>query len=298
MIYAPFGRTGHTSSRLIFGAAALGAMSQSRADATLAASHAAGINHIDTAASYGDSEIRLADFLSDHRDRYFLATKTGDRTGSEARASLEQSLDRMRVDHVDLIQLHNLVEDDEWVIALGAGGALEALVAARDEGLCRHIGVTGHGVRVARMHLQSLERFDFESVLFPYNHSMMQNPVYRADVAELRARCRNGNIAMQTIKSVARRRWTDDTPPDQARFSWYEPLTDDGAIERAVRYVLSEPDLFLNTTSDARLHPSLYNAVERFIDDGSGPSEDDLIADATAFGVSPLFDGHDLEVIG
>ncbi|MCU1388363.1 MAG: putative aldo-keto reductase, partial [Ilumatobacteraceae bacterium] len=171
----PFGRTGHDSTRVIFGAAALGGMSQSRADQTLAVMLAAGINHIDTAASYGQSELRLRDFLSDHRADHFLATKTGERTGSAARRELETSLERLGVDHVDLIQLHNLVEPDEFEVAHGTGGAVEALLAARDEGLVRFIGVTGHGTRISDMHLRSLDRFDFDSVLLPYNASMMQN---------------------------------------------------------------------------------------------------------------------------
>src|SRR4051794_8055767 len=200
---APFGSTGHDSTRVIFGAAALGGMSQERADATLADVAGWGINHIDTAAAYGASEDRLRPWLAEHRASVFLATKTGDRTGPEARASLERSLDRMGVDSVDLIQLHNLVEDDEWATAHGPGGAVEALARARDEGLTRFIGVTGHGLRIPRMHLRSLERFDFDSVLFPYNHALLKDWAFRDDVAELRDVCAERNVATQTIKSVA-----------------------------------------------------------------------------------------------
>src|SRR5579862_4459711 len=149
---AEFGRTGHASSRVIFGAAALGRMSQERADELLPVLLEFGVNHIDTAASYGDSELRLAPWMAEHRDRFFLATKTGERTGDGARASLERSLTRLGVDSVDLIQLHNLVEPDEWETAHGPGGAVEALARARDEGLVRFIGVTGHGLRIAGMH--------------------------------------------------------------------------------------------------------------------------------------------------
>src|SRR6188472_4192076 len=182
---APFGRTGHDSTRLIFGAAALGSMSQERADATLATVDTAGINHIDPAAGDGASEDRLQPFLAGNRGRFYLATKTGERDGDKARAQLERSLERMGVDHVDLIQLHNLVEPDEWEIAFGQGGALDAVVKARDEGLARAVGVTGHGVRIPSMHLRGLERFDLDSVLFPYNHSLMANEAYRADVEAL-----------------------------------------------------------------------------------------------------------------
>ena len=288
---APFGRSGHQSTRLIFGAAALGSMSQDHAEATLATVHAAGINHIDTAAGYGASEDRLQSFLATNRERFYLATKTGEREGDKARAQLERSLERMGVDDVDLIQLHNLVEPDEWEVAFGRGGALEAMVKARDEGLAHAIGVTGHGVRIPSMHLRGLERFDLDSVLFPYNHSLMANVAYRADVEALLAVCAERNVAVQTIKSVAKGRWSN---PEEPHFSWYEPLTDEGAIARAVRYVLANDRLFLNTSSDARLLPQLVAAASG---DLTPTSEEQLLADEAEFGVTPLFDGRELERI-
>jgi aryl-alcohol dehydrogenase-like predicted oxidoreductase len=288
---APFGRTGHRSTRVIFGAAALGGMSQSRADATLASIDAAGINHIDTAASYGASEDRLAPFLARHRDRFYLATKTGARVGSDARAELERSLERLGVDQVDMIQLHNLVEDDEWETAFSPQGAVAAMERARDDGLVRFVGVTGHGTRIAAMHLRSLERFDFDSVLFPYNHSLLRYGSYRADVEALRSVCNERGVAMQTIKSVARGRWASD---DLRKFSWYEPLTDPTAIARAVRHVLGNGDLFLNTTSDARLLPAIIDAASGPLD---LPSDDEMDADVDDFGITPLFDGGALERI-
>lgn len=288
---APFGSTGHHSSRTIFGAAALGGMSQERADATLALLAPAGVNHIDTAASYGDSELRLAPFLAEHRDRFFLATKTGDRDGAGARASLERSLERMGVDQVDLIQLHNLVEPDEWEIANGPGGAVEALAVARDEGLCRFIGVTGHGTRICGMHRRSLERFPFDSVLFPYNFSMMADPAYRADVEALLATCRERGVAIQTIKSIARRRWAE---VPERRFSWYEPIDDPAALARAVRWVLAEPDVFLNTSSDARLLPAVLEAAAA---PAERPTDEEMAADAARLGITALFDGAELERI-
>jgi aryl-alcohol dehydrogenase-like predicted oxidoreductase len=287
---AAFGRTGHQSSRIIFGAAALGAMRQERADELLPVLRDAGVNHLDVAASYGDAELRLAPWLAAHPDEFFVATKTGDRTGDAARASLERSLERLGVDHVDLIQLHNLVEPDEWEIAFGSGGAVEALARARDEGLARFVGVTGHGLRIATMHLRSLERCDFDSVLLPYSYLLLQHDRYRADVERLLAVCTERDVAVQTIKSVARRRWSDDdTSP---RFAWYEPLADAGAVERAVRFVLARPGLFLNTASDARLLGPTLDAA------ASGqrpPSEAELDADVLAQGMQPLFDGTDLE---
>lgn len=288
----PFGRTGHDSTRVIFGAAALGGMSQTRADATMELVRAAGINHVDTAAAYGQSEVRLQPFLAAYSGDVFLATKTGDRTGGEARASLERSLTRMGVDHVDLIQLHNLVEPDEWETAHGPGGAVEALARARDEGLVRFIGVTGHGLRIPGMHLRSLERFDYDSVLFPYNHSLLSRPDYRADVEALLAVCAERSVAAQTIKAVARRRWAPDAT--EPKFSWYQPLPEGDALAHAVAYVLGREQLFLNTTSDARLLPAVFAAAQGAHE---SPSDDVMAADVAVEGIEPLFDGAALERI-
>lgn len=288
---APFGRTGHDSTRVIFGAAALGAMSQERADATLALVDEAGVNHIDTAASYGASEDLLRPFLSRHRSRFFLATKTGERDGAAARAELERSFERMGVDHVDLVQLHNLVEPDEWEIAFAPGGAVEALGRARDEGLVSFVGVTGHGLRIPSMHLRSLERFDFDSVLFPYNRALLVDDAYRADVEALRAVCAERGVAAQTIKSIARGRWPERTGRE---FSWYEPLRDPAAIARAVRYVLSNHDLFLNTTSDATLLPLVLDAAAGPLE---RPSDGEMDADIDELGITPLFAPGELERI-
>src|SRR3954469_21143070 len=289
---AEFGRTGHQSSRVIFGAAALARMSQEKADQVLAVLPEFGVNHIDTAISYGESELRLAPWLQTHRSEYFLATKTGDRNGDKARASLERSLERLGVDQVDMIQLHNLVEPEEWETAFAAGGAVEALAKARDEGLTRFIGVTGHGLRIAGMHLRSLERFDFDSVLLPYNFTVMQDPSYRGDMEALLEQCAERHVAVQTIKSLARRRWTDDSQP---HFSWYEAIHEPELLERAVRYVLGRSQLFLNTSSDARLlRPTLEAA-------GAGgvvpPTDDEMAADTERHGIQPLFDGGTLERI-
>ena len=286
-----FGPTGHESSRVIFGAAALGGMSQERADATLDVVDAAGINHIDTARSYGESEVRLAPWLRTNRDRVFLATKTGERTADGARRQLDESLERMGVDHVDLIQMHNLVEPDEFEVAHGPGGAVEGLMAARDEGLVSHVGVTGHGIRIAGIHVKSLERADLASVLFPYNFTLMERPDYRADVEALRELCAERGVAMQTIKSVSKGRWPD---PSMRRFSWYEPIDDPDAIALCVRHVLANDDLYLNTTSDARLLPAIFAAAQGSV---TAPSHDEMAAMTTAHGVTELFDGADLERI-
>src|SRR3954471_10072022 len=247
---ARFGRTGHDSSRVIFGSAGIARVDQETADRLLPLLLEHGVNHIDTAAMYGDAELRLAPWLRQHPGEFFLATKTHARDGEGARASLERSLQRMGVDHVDLIQLHNLVEDEEWETAHGPGGALEALLRARDEGLTRFIGVTGHGLRIAGMHLRSLQRFDYDTVLLPYNFTLMNDPGYRSDVEELLALCAERDVAVQTIKSIARRRWSDKKPaPGEHRQSWYEPLTDPDAIARAVHFVLGNQQLFIDSSS-------------------------------------------------
>ena len=258
----PFGKTGHDSSRLIFGAAALGGMRQEKADSTLDLVMQAGINHIDVAASYGQAEDRLQPFLQDYRQQVFLATKTHDRDADGARASIERSLSRMGVEQIDLIQFHNLATDEEWASVMGTGGALEAASKARDEGLVRFIGVTGHGTRIAEMHLKSLDAFDFASVLLPYSHTMMQEPIYAEEFEQLYQLCNKKGVAMQTIKSIARRRWREDDP--SPRFSWYEPWRDPEVIERAVQFVLAREGLFLNTSSDATLLPALVAAAESF----------------------------------
>ncbi len=292
---AEFGRTGHRSSRVIFGSAGIGRVDQDTADRLLPLLVSSGVNHLDTAASYGDAELRLAPWLRAHRDDFFVATKTGERTGDAARASLERSLERLGVDSVDLIQLHNLVEDDEWDTAYARGGAVEALDRARSEGLARFVGVTGHGLRIARMHVRSLQRFDYDSVLFPYNPTLLADAAYRADVEELLGVCAARGVAVQTIKGIARRRWREPVPPrGEARHSWYEPLRDPGAIARAVRFVLSRPPLFLISSSEFEVLPTVLEAAAA---PGPVPSADELSADAAAFAMEPLFDGDELERI-
>jgi predicted aldo/keto reductase-like oxidoreductase len=246
-----------------------------------------GVNHLDTAADYGDSELRIAPWLVGRRQDFFLATKTSERSGDGARASLERSLERLGVDSVDLIQLHNLVEPDEWEQAHAPGGAVEALVKARDEGLTRFIGVTGHGLRIAGMHRLSLDRFDFDSVLLPFNYSLLANEAYRSEVTALLAECASRQVAVQTIKSVARRRWEDESGP---HYSWYEPLGDTAAAQRAVRWVLSHSQVFLNTSSDTRLLRTILEAAASGL---GAPSDQEMEADILGQGIKPLFDGDD-----
>jgi aryl-alcohol dehydrogenase-like predicted oxidoreductase len=278
-----FGRTGHQSTRAIFGAAALSDVTQAEADRTIELLLRFGVNHFDTAASYGDSELRLGPWLERHRADVFLATKTGERTYQAAYDQIRRSLERLRVDQVDLIQLHNLVDPAEWETALGPGGALEAAVRAREEGLVRYIGVTGHGVTVAAMHTRALERFDFDSVLLPYSYPMMQNPSYAADFEELFARCQQRNVAVQTIKAITRAPWGDRP---QTAATWYEPLRDPVAIDRAVHWVLGRPGVFLNTVGDIAVLPLVLDAADRFQE---RPSDAAMREIAEQQAMEPLF---------
>jgi aryl-alcohol dehydrogenase-like predicted oxidoreductase len=273
---------------VIFGAAALASLDQEAADDVLPLLLRHGINHIDTAASYGDAELRLAPWLRSHPDAFFLATKTEVRDGAGARASLERSLTRLGVDSVDLIQLHNLALPEEWEAAHARGGALEALQQAREEGMVRFIGVTGHGLGIAAMHLRSLERFDYDSVLLPYSALLLGDPDYRRDLEALLAVCSERDVAVQTIKAIARRPWgTPEPGPGERRLSWYEPLTDPDAIDRAVRFVLSDPRLFIDSPSALDQLPLVLEAAAA---KGVGaPTTADLAGDASAFDMVPLF---------
>jgi aryl-alcohol dehydrogenase-like predicted oxidoreductase len=280
---APFGRTGHESSRAIFGAAALAHVTQEEADRTVELLLAYGVNHIDTAASYGDSELRVAPWLRRDPDVFFLATKTGKRDYAGAREEIRRSLDRLGVDRVDLIQLHNLVDVIEWEIALREGGALEAAVEARGEGLVRFIGVTGHGLSVAAMHRRSLERFAFDSVLLPYNFRQLQDARYAGELETLARLCAERGVALQTIKSIALAPW-DGRP--QTTATWYEPLTDPADIEHAVHWVLGREDVFLNTVGDLQLLPHVLQAAERF---SARPDDETMQALVDRRSLTPLF---------
>ncbi len=280
----PFGRTGHNSTVTLFGAAAIGRVTQADADRTMELLLDYGVNHIDTAASYGDAEIRLGPWLEKHRDRFFLATKTGEREYDAAKAQIQLSLERMRVDHIDLIQFHNLGHPDEWDTAMGENGALEAAKEARDQGLVKYIGVTGHGLKIAAFHNRSLQAFDFESILLPWNIQLKQNPQYAADFDRVVGLARERGIAVQTIKSLARGPWAT-TPKN--RSTWYQPLENQPDIDRAVHWILAHGDLFLNTPGDINLLPKVLDAASRF--DGHGPSDEEMAAMVAEQSMTPLF---------
>lgn len=266
----PFGRTGHNSTRTIFGAAALSRVTQDEADRTLELLLEYGINHIDTAASYGESELRIGPWMDRYRDRFFLATKTGERTYEKARDQIRRSLERLRVPQIDLIQLHNLADPQEWDVAMGPGGALEAAIEAREQGLVRFIGVTGHGPLIAQAHMRSLERFDIDSVLLPCNYIEMQKPQYAREFEELVSLCQQRNVAVQTIKAITRAPWEGN---EHTRATWYAPLEDQADIDRAVHWVLGRPGIFLNTVGDIHVLPRVLDAASRF---EAAPNDDEM----------------------
>jgi predicted aldo/keto reductase-like oxidoreductase len=257
----PFGKTQHRSSRALLGAAAFGQVTQAEADRAIELALAAGVNHIDTAASYGESEDRIGSWIKRHGQPFFLATKTHERSAGPAYDQIRRSLDRLAVDRVDLLQLHNLVEPEAWNTALGPGGALEAAIRAKEEGLTRFLGVTGHGLAAPSQHLAALRRYPFDSVLFPFSYILSTNETYWASVLALLDECSRRQVAVQTIKAVVRAPWGER--PAGAP-TWYEPFTDPKEIELAVHWVLSHPQTFLNTVGDVKLLPVVLEAVSRF----------------------------------
>ena len=257
----PFGRTGHLSTVTLFGAAALSRATQDEADRVLDLLLEYGVNHIDVAARYGDAELRIGAWMPRHRQDFFIATKTGKRLYQDARDEIHRSLERLRVDTIDLIQLHALFHPDDWDLAMGPGGALEAAIEAREQGLVRFIGVTGHGWTIAAMHKRSLERFDFDSILLPYNYVMHQNERYRKDFDTVVRLCQQRQVAVQTIKSIARGPWATT---NKARNTWYQPLEEQADIDRAVHWVIGRPDIFLNTAADIYLLPKILEAASRY----------------------------------
>jgi aryl-alcohol dehydrogenase-like predicted oxidoreductase len=279
----PFGRSGHRSTRTIFGAAALGTVTQEEADRTLELLLKYGINHIDTAASYGESELRIGPWMQEHRKDFFLATKTENRTYQGAKDELRRSLERLQVKQVDLWQMHFLVDPDDLKIALAPGGALEAFIEAKDEGLVRYLGVTGHGLIIPSQLETCLDIYSFDSILLPFNFIQMQNPVYASEFEALIQRCKAQNVAVQTIKSISR---GPKPEGDQDHATWYEPLVDDRAIANAVHWVLGHPDVFLITVGDIHLLKKVLQAADSF---ERRPPDEIMQADLKEFEIKPLF---------
>ena len=259
------GRLGHQSSVLIYGGAALGAVTQDVADRSLDEALAAGINHIDVAASYGEAELRVGARMDDLRGRVFLATKTGDRDGPGARRSIEASLTRLRTDHVDLLQLHAIGDLAELDQVTATGGALEAAVAAQEEGLVGAVGITGHGPEAAATHLEALRRFPFATVLTPLNPVLWRDAAFRTAYESLVAEVRRQDAGLMTIKTVSRRSWPDAVTGEplvpQSFATWYEPMSSPAQIRAAVSWVLAHDEVTgIPTPGDVRLLEHLVAA--------------------------------------
>jgi len=282
-----FGSTGHQSSRIIFGAADLWRVPSQGCMDTLQLLLRYGVNHVDVAASYGSgrAEESISLWMKENRKRFFLSTKTGKRTYGEAKADLAGSLKRLRVQSVDMVQLHNLTDLGEWEIAMSPGGALEALVEAREEGLTRFIGVTGHGYYAPERHLASIERFPFDAVLLPFNYMMMQDVQYQNNFEKLLNRCKSKGIAVQTIKAIARRPWAGR---DHTHTCWYEPFNEQRNINRAVHWALGCQDIFAITSSDVTLLPKILEAATTYTQQTSDTEMNKMITECP---VAPIYDG-------
>jgi aryl-alcohol dehydrogenase-like predicted oxidoreductase len=281
---AAFGRTGYASTRILFGSYALSKATQAEADRILELLLDYGVNHIDTAPIYGNAEKRIGPWMESHRDEFFIASKTRRRAYQGAWDDLQRSLDRLRVEYLDLWQMHGLTGPAGWDRAMGPGGTLEAFLEAREKGLVRFLGVTGHGVKAPAMQKRSLERFDFDSILVPYSYVQMQNPLYAASFEALLSLCRERQVAVQTIKSIAQRPWGDRPKTNNTYF--YEPLVTQEAIDRAVHWVLGCPDTFLITAGDMQLLPMMLEAACQF---EARPSDDEMAADVREFTIEPIF---------
>ena len=283
-----FGNTKHNSTKTIFGAAALWSVTQDQANKVLEILLEYGINHIDTAASYGESELRLGPWMSEHRKNFFLATKTEKRTYKEAKEELYRSLDRLKVDYIDLWQMHNLINLEQKEQALSPDGAIDAFIEAREEGLTRFIGITGHGLSAPRRHKDSLQKIKFDSVLLPYNYIMMQDEKYASEFNELEKYCIDNRIAIQTIKSLAQ----GELKKEDSKYSvWYTPLENEASINNAVHWVLGNNNVFLNTTGDITLLPVVLKAANNF---NSRPDKVTMNYDVTKYGIFSLFKGEEI----
>lgn len=262
------GRLEHRSSVLIHGGAALSDVTQDVADDNVERALAAGINHFDVAASYGDAELRLGALMAELRPKVFLATKTGLRDADAAWAQVNESMERLRTDRVDLIQLHAVGDITELDRVTGPGGALEAATRAVDEGLAVAVGITGHGRAAAATHLEALRRFPFATVLTPLNAVLWRDPTFRDAYEALVAEVQRQDVALLTIKAASRRNWPGvpegaAVPDGLPATTWYEPLLDEVQIRAAVSWVLARPEhTGLATPGDVRLLDAVV-AAER-----------------------------------
>jgi aryl-alcohol dehydrogenase-like predicted oxidoreductase len=278
-----FGRTGHQSTVAILGTAAFGKTDQPTTDEAMRLALDYGVNHIDIAPSYGHAEERVAPWMNTHRRDFFLGCKTMERTAEGAREEMESSLKKLGVDHFDLYQMHAVKTMEDLDEATRAGGALEAMIQARDEGLIRFIGITGHGVFSPAVYLEALNRFDFDSVLFPVNFIQFAEDQYRKDATDLLKRCSQENVGVMMIKSICKGPWGDQP---QTYHTWYEPFTEQGKIQSAINFALSQEATGICTAGDTRLLPKVLEACENF-SPLSDADQAEMIARAEKY--EPLF---------
>ncbi|MDA3890693.1 MAG: aldo/keto reductase [Salinivirgaceae bacterium] len=288
IIKKEFGNTGHNSTRTIFGAFALSEANQKKADEIMDTVMESGINHIDTAASYGNSETRLGPWIKKYRNKFFLATKTEKRSYKEAKEELNRSLELLNTNVVDLWQMHNLVNMEQWQQAFATGGAIEAFIEAKEQGLVKYLGVTGHGLAAPKMHLMSIKKFDFDAVLLPYNYILMQNQEYSADFNKLLNVCNERSIAVQTIKSLAIGKLDNQKAQHNV---WYNPLNSQDSINKAVNWVLANPDVFLNTSGDFELLKMIIKATKNLREKPNNKIMDKLVVQNN---MKPLFTGNEI----
>ena len=256
-----FGRTGHLSTIAIFGAAAFWEIEQKDADTIMEMVIEAGINHIDVAPSYGQAEERIGPWMPRERQRFFLGCKTMERTKEGAWDEMQQSFKRLQTDHFDLYQLHAVTNMEELDACTMQGGALEAVVEARQQGLIRHIGITGHGVDVPRLFVEALKRFDFDSVTFPLNFVQMSNPKFRKDAEALIALCQENDVGTMIIKTVTKGPWGEK---EKTATTWYEPFDQQEEVQDAVNFALSYEVTGLCTAGDIKVLPMVLNACQNF----------------------------------
>ena len=258
------------TSVLVFGAAALGEVDQATADAAISRALEAGINHIDVARDYGEAELRLAPWMSQIRDDVFLATKTLSRDAEGAWREINESLERLGVDHVDLLQAHSVCNLANLDALLAPGGAIEALERARREGLASYLGITGHTHQAPAVHAEALRRYDFDSVLTPLNARLYADPTYAADYDELVSLCQQRDVGLRTIKMISRRSWE---PGEQNYGTWYKPFDEQSYITAATAWLLNgHPEVTgLATAGETALLSKMLRAVEDGAD--MGPAE-------------------------
>jgi aryl-alcohol dehydrogenase-like predicted oxidoreductase len=263
MEYRRLGRLGRMNSVLIFGGAALSEVSEEEADRAISLAREAGVNHFDTAADYGDSELHYGRWMPEMRNEIFLSTKTGERDKEAARRQIEASLERLQVNHVDLIQLHavNDLEDLDRAIS----GALEAAVEARDEGMAGAVGITGHGHEAPATHLEALRRYPFDTVMTPWNYVLSTDEGYSRDFEALVEEIKRQDAGLMIIKTVSRRNWPEGNPVEgQRRATWYEPFEEQEHVDAAVSFVLAREEITgIPTVGDVGLIGTVIEAEKR-----------------------------------